>query len=92
MSSPSISSKISTQSQQGWEVEVEVADHKYKVFVNQLTLDNLNGETPEKLAEASFRFLLDREPPESILKAFNLEMISQYFPEYEAKIADYMPK
>ncbi len=39
--------------------------------------------TPEKLVVESFRFLLNREPRESILLSFNLRKISQYFPEYE---------
>jgi hypothetical protein len=30
----------------------------------------------------SFRFLLEREPPESILPAFDLLVIEDYFPEY----------
>ena len=30
----------------------------------------------------SFEFLLKRESNQSILKKFNLEVISQYFPEY----------
>jgi len=44
---------------------------------------------PELLVEKSFTFLLDREPKESILGGFNLELISHYFPEYEEKIHDY---
>ena len=41
---------------------------------------------PEVLIEKSFRFLLEREPKESILKSFNLKIISKYFPEYEKEI------
>ncbi len=44
---------------------------------------------PELLVEKSFTFLLDREPKESILGRFDLELISNYFPEYEEKIHDY---
>lgn len=45
------------------------------------------GETsPEALVEASFRFLLEREPKESILRSFDLTVISRYFPEYEREI------
>jgi hypothetical protein len=36
--------------------------------------------------EESFRFLLEREPKESILRRFNLTVISRYFPEYEREI------
>lgn len=40
------------------------------------------GSTPEALLEASFVFLLSREPKESILGRFDLPVIEQYFPEY----------
>lgn len=42
--------------------------------------------TPEELLEASFRFLLEREPKESILQSFELSVIERYFPEYPAEI------
>ncbi len=42
--------------------------------------------TPEELVRKSFDFLLEREPKESILREFDLSVISQYFPEYEDKI------
>jgi hypothetical protein len=48
------------------------------------------GHTPEHLVEASFRFLLDREPPEAILERFDLAVISRYFPEYPSTIGDYL--
>lgn len=43
---------------------------------------------PEDLIEASFEFLLEREPATSILRTFSLDVISQYFPGYPAKIRD----
>lgn len=46
--------------------------------------------TGADLVEASFRFLLDREPKESILMDFELSVISRYFPEYREKIASYL--
>ena len=42
--------------------------------------------TPEELVEASFRFLLDRETKEQILRSFGLGQIGQYFPSYEREI------
>ena len=48
--------------------------------------------TPEQLAEASFRFLLEREPKESILRSFEMSVIARYFPEYERRIGDYLPE
>lgn len=42
--------------------------------------------TPEALVTESFRFLLEREPKEAILRSFDLTVISRYFPEYEREI------
>jgi hypothetical protein len=40
------------------------------------------GWTAEALIEASFRFLLERESKESILRQFELPVIERYFPEF----------
>jgi hypothetical protein len=40
------------------------------------------GTTAERLLEASFEFLLEREPASSILSRFALPVIERYFPEY----------
>jgi hypothetical protein len=42
--------------------------------------------TPEELLEASFRFLLEREPKEAILRRFELPIIERYFPDYPVRI------
>ena len=36
------------------------------------------------LVRRSFAFLLEREPPSSILRTFSLEQIGDYFPDYPA--------
>ena len=41
-----------------------------------------NKLTKTELIIKSFEFLLKRESNQSILKKFNLEVISQYFPDY----------
>ena len=41
---------------------------------------------PHALVEASFEFLLEREPRESILRSFDLPVIERYFPGYEVWI------
>lgn len=48
------------------------------------------GHSPEALIEASFRFLLDREPKESILRRFDLTVISRYFSDYERALPRYL--
>jgi hypothetical protein len=40
----------------------------------------------EQLLEASFAFLLEREPKEAILARFDLPVIERYFPEYPREI------
>jgi hypothetical protein len=44
------------------------------------------GSTPAALVEASFEFLLEREPKESILRRFEITVIERYFREYPATI------
>ena len=44
--------------------------------------------SPNELIERSFRFLLEREPKESILPSFHLNVIQKYFPEYETTIQE----
>lgn len=45
---------------------------------------------PDELVEASFAFLLDREPKEQILSSFELPVIERYFGEYEEEIESYL--
>ena len=45
---------------------------------------------PERFLEAAFRFLLDREPKESILPRFDVTVISRYFPEFEHALPRYL--
>lgn len=44
---------------------------------------------PEKVIEAAFRFLLDREPKESILGEFDVTVISRYFPDFVKQLSRY---
>lgn len=41
---------------------------------------------PTWLVRASVEFLLEREPPTAILRAFGLDQIERYFPDYPAEI------
>jgi hypothetical protein len=45
---------------------------------------------PDRCIEAAFRFLLDREPKESILARFDVSVISRYFPEFARELPDYL--
>lgn len=50
------------------------------------------GQAPEaELVRESFAFLLEREPPTSILGSFSLDVISRYFPEYPTEMRRRLP-
>ena len=46
--------------------------------------------TAEACMKAAFRFLLDREPKEAILRRFDLTVIARYFPEFERELPRYL--
>jgi hypothetical protein len=48
------------------------------------------GSPPERLVEAAFRFLLEREPRGAILARFDLSVIAHYFPEFEQELPAYL--
>lgn len=75
----------------GHRCEVAVVDGgsstHHKVEVSAAELDRWGtGRSAEGLVRDSFRFLLYREPKESILREFKLSVITRYFPEYEREI------
>jgi hypothetical protein len=77
------------------EFEVVVRDgrgeSRHCVTAAQETCERLApGNTAEHCIEAAFRFLLDREPKESILERFDVTVISRYFPEFERELPRYL--
>jgi hypothetical protein len=63
----------------------------HQVTVERATLDELAPDAePEAVIEASFEFLLDREPKEQILPSFDLQVIERYFPEYTDELDGYL--
>ncbi len=46
------------------------------------------GVSAEHLVEASFEFLLEREPKESILSRFELPVIERYFSDFPVRIRE----
>ena len=78
---------------EGWRCTVRVGDDaastEHVVTVDRAALARLapGASSPEELVVASFRFLLEREPREGIMRAFELPIISRYFTDYEAEIA-----
>ncbi len=45
------------------------------------------GASPEELLEATFAFLLAREPKEAILARFDLPVVERFFPEFKREMA-----
>lgn len=82
----------------------EIGTHSFRVTVaeggsstsHEVSVDPSDAATlggggdPARLVEASFRFLLEREPKESILSRFDLGVITRYFPEYPSRISEYL--
>ena len=67
---------------------------RHQVTMSRETCERLTGgkHAPERLIEAAFRFLLDREPKESILGRFDVSIISRYFPEFERALPNYLSR
>jgi hypothetical protein len=63
-----------------------VSAHAVRVSAADLERLDPTAAEPTPLVEASFAFLLEREPPSSILRAFDLPVIGRYFPDFEATI------
>ena len=75
-----------------FEFQVTVREGKsqtqHRVTLDKADYERLTGgrASPEDLVGESFRFLLEREAKESILRSFDLIIIGRYFPEYERQI------
>ena len=61
---------------------------RHRVTVPPALLDalGLDDGDAERVVRESFEFLLEREPPTSILLEFSLDAITRYFPEYEQEL------
>jgi len=76
-----------------FEVNVREAasETRHRVTLSQRDFERLGGGAgAEKLIDAAFRFLLDREAKESILARFDVSVISGYFPDFEQKLPHYL--
>jgi hypothetical protein len=94
MTDPSEIDVVCVETDRTWVCAVRVRDDRstseHEVTVDEIDLPAaLDGaETPdvERLVERTFRFLLEREPKESILRRFELPVVARYFPEYPVEI------
>ena len=73
-------------------VRVGNGETRHHVTLARDTCERLTmgTHTPEHCIEAVFQFLLDREPQESILRRFDITVISRYFPEFERELPRYL--
>ena len=78
---------------EGWTCAVTLSEDGRPVSVHAVRVPSADlarlapaAASPDGLVEQSFVFLLEREPPQSILRSFDLLEIARYFPEYEADI------
>ena len=64
------------------------AETKHRVRVPPAMLGELGLSDAQEpvLVRASLNYLLDREPPGSILATFGLDEIARYFPDYPTEI------
>jgi hypothetical protein len=69
-------------------------ESRHRVTMTRATWQRLTSgkQAPERCVEAAFRFLLDREPKESILARFDVTVIARYFPEFERELPCYLAK
>jgi hypothetical protein len=75
----------------GWRCAVTVGEDAgathHEVLVDRATLEDLApAATPELLVTESIRFLLEREPRESIMRQFELPIIGRFFGDYPDEI------
>lgn len=87
--------RVQVSHEGGDDYRVEVEDDRgtstHRVTVTAEHARTYGAENdPEALLEESFRFLLEREPKESILSSFDLPVIERYFPEFPQEIRDRM--
>ncbi len=86
--------EIGTETERGthWAYDVTVyADgraHRYDVTMSFQDYDLwCRGRTaPSRVVEAAFEYLLDREPPDTILARFDLSTIRRYFPTVDKEL------
>ncbi len=76
----------------GWLCLVRITDGpfatEHRVTVAAGDIDRLDpgAADPVRLVRAAFAFLLEREPPSSILRTFDLPLIGRYFPGWDADV------
>ncbi len=96
MSEPSIS--VTPDAHAGLTFDVIVRDargesrHRVTIGAEEARRWAKLGAGPRRCVEAVMRFLLDREPKESILSAFDTDVVRRYFPEFDDALPGYLAR
>ena len=64
--------------------------HRVTIEANEAERWAKLGAAPGRCVEAVMRFLVDREPKESILSAFDMRVVRRYFPEFDDALPGYL--
>lgn len=84
-----ISVNTEIENERSWTFTVTVFDqgrkHDYEVTLSWSDYDHWSHGrvAPEKVIDAAFRFLLEREPATAIMRKFDAAVIRRYFPEVD---------
>jgi hypothetical protein len=96
MSKPSIS--VIPQPGGGLSFDVIVRDargesrHRVTIGTDEARRWAELGAEPPQGVEAVMRFLIDREPKESILSAFDTKVVRRYFPDFDDALPGYLAR
>jgi hypothetical protein len=72
-------------------VSEDASQTSHRVTADPAYLETLaSGRSTRAVVSASFRFLLDREPKEAILRSFDLRVIERFFPEFGPRLSGYL--
>jgi len=85
---------ISEQEQgNGWLFDVQVTEDGGRTYTYDVTLSwsdydhwSHGRKAPERVVEAAFEFLLEREPASAILSRFDCAVIRRYFSEVDREL------
>jgi hypothetical protein len=94
MSEPSVT--VTSRPGEGSVYDVIIRDargesrHQVTMQADELARWTRLASEPSRCVEAVMRFLLDREPKESIMNAFDMRVVRRYFPEFDDALPDYL--
>ncbi len=73
-------------------VQEGTSETRHRVSMSKSTYEKLaQGKvSPDRCVQAAFEYLLEREPKESILRTFDITVISRYFPGFETEFSRYL--